>query len=75
MMELHREGRVRSNCRGCEKRFPGCHDKCKDFQQYKAEREAELEQIRQAKWQQNCTYRRNSKGNAIYANSAWSRSH
>lgn len=27
-------------CHGCQKRQPGCHDRCGDYQQFKAHREA-----------------------------------
>lgn len=27
----------KTHCRGCEKRYPGCHDKCEDYQAARAE--------------------------------------
>lgn len=29
-------------CKGCEKRYLACHDKCETYQEYKREREAIL---------------------------------
>lgn len=28
---------IKSNCRGCEKRYPGCHDHCESYQEAQAE--------------------------------------
>ena len=26
---------IRHKCKGCKKRYPGCHDKCEEYQQIK----------------------------------------
>lgn len=36
-------------CKGCEKRHPGCHDKCDDYQEFAEERK----QIRERRNQLN----------------------
>lgn len=28
---------IKSTCRGCEKRYPGCHDHCESYQEAQAE--------------------------------------
>lgn len=28
-------------CKGCDRRYPACHDKCIDYKQFKEETEAE----------------------------------
>ena len=42
-------GKVKSKCYGCEKRHPGCHDKCEDYRAWKAAIDAENEKIRAEK--------------------------
>lgn len=31
-------------CKDCEKRYPGCHDKCQVYQEWKTDRERFLEE-------------------------------
>lgn len=30
---------MKAPCKGCEKRYPGCHDKCEGYQAYAKDRE------------------------------------
>ena len=39
----------KTNCRGCTKRYPGCHDKCEDYKQARAEFEKEKKEERKQK--------------------------
>lgn len=36
-------------CKDCEKRYPGCHDKCQTYQEWKTDRERFLDDIHKQK--------------------------
>ena len=48
----------KTHCRGCEKRYPGCHGKCEDYQAARAECEAGKEKERRDKDREADQFRR-----------------
>lgn len=40
---------VKASCYKCEKRTSDCHSKCEKYIQFKAERDAELKELRKAR--------------------------
>ena len=44
---------IKHNCKGCQKRNPGCHDVCPEFQAWKKQHDKEAEMIRIKKYYEN----------------------
>ncbi len=38
-----------ANCKDCNERYPGCHDNCISYQEFKAKRKLENEKAREIK--------------------------
>lgn len=44
------------SCKGCDKRFPGCHDECEEFQNERRLHEAWKQKVKDAKQKEGDYY-------------------